>query len=397
MREQVQRQVQQLAQSNPDAFRAILSQSYGDKLTPERREALLADAQEGRLPLPARFAWLPADQLQGAMGAYSPAQGGTVYINQDLANRPERLASVLLEESGHHLDQVIGGPDAASDEGERFRIGVQQGSPLSTEQLAEISASVAPETITLDVDGQPTEVEAIFPAVIAYLGKVGAGTAIDVTIDMAIAALTGEPFDTWRSVRDNVGWNAAPGGEIANKARKANQLRRALDTARETIRAVNNTPAGRELLQTFNRAGAQLSRALDDMNPVAAREAYDTLMTTLDQAHRLRRGGRVTFERFGRFNGADYHGAMVNGRKNPAPRNGQLALDHSIELGGNSRRRMALQPEDPSRPFVVLDRTAEGVYHGHSRSWAELDQRMRQSLINAGIVNRQGRILRGID
>jgi hypothetical protein len=45
-----------------------------------------------------------------------------------------------------------------------------------------------------------------------------------------------------------------------------------------------------------------------------------------------------------------------------------------------------------NREFVVLDKTSDGLYHGHVRSWGELDQKMQAILRKAGLVDKKGNI-----
>jgi len=40
----------------------------------------------------------------------------------------------------------------------------------------------------------------------------------------------------------------------------------------------------------------------------------------------------------------------------------------------------------------VLDETAPGVYHGHTRIWGKLTHDMQNTLRNAGLVTRNGEI-----
>ncbi|WP_204343380.1 polymorphic toxin-type HINT domain-containing protein [Paenibacillus elgii] len=91
---------------------------------------------------------------------------------------------------------------------------------------------------------------------------------------------------------------------------------------------------------------------------------------------------------FGKFENADYHGETNNGVKNKAPNDGQTALDNSLSIGPNTDRRIGISDGE----FVVLDRTSEGLYHGHVRSWGELTPTMQAILRKAGLVNKKGKI-----
>jgi len=72
----------------------------------------------------------------GALGAYDSANGGTLYLDRSLLNgEPAKLQSVFNEEMGHHLDAVLGGADAAGDEGAVFAQTLEQG-PLDQNTLS---------------------------------------------------------------------------------------------------------------------------------------------------------------------------------------------------------------------------------------------------------------------
>jgi hypothetical protein len=99
------------------------------------------------------------------------------------------------------------------------------------------------------------------------------------------------------------------------------------------------------------------------------------------------------------------HGATerqtTKGVSNRAPKNGQDALDHSVQVKDTSPRRVGIDYEEGE--FVVFDETHQpgqqapmqstGVYHGHVRTWDQLDQPMQNALIRAGMTNRNGKIL----
>jgi len=99
----------------------------------------------------------------------------------------------------------------------------------------------------------------------------------------------------------------------------------------------------------------------------------------------------------GKFQGADYHHADSkgggNGGKSPAPKDGQKALDNSVlvkEKGNNGTQRRVAAVDDQ---FVVLDQTVKNEFHAHTRSWNELDQKMKTALQDNGITNHKGKIL----
>jgi hypothetical protein len=87
------------------------------------------------------------------------------------------------------------------------------------------------------------------------------------------------------------------------------------------------------------------------------------------------------------------HGTVARGNVSAAPVNGQSALDVSVQLKATSTRRIGIDYQEGQ--FVILDETSEGVFHGHVRSWAQLDQAQRNVLIRWGFVDRRGNILMG--
>jgi hypothetical protein len=70
----VQKDIQALARSRPEEFQAILEQAFGP-LEPAKAEELLAQAQDGKLPLPANVRFVERSELQGPNAAYSPEGG----------------------------------------------------------------------------------------------------------------------------------------------------------------------------------------------------------------------------------------------------------------------------------------------------------------------------------
>jgi RHS repeat-associated protein len=74
---------------------------------------------------------------------------------------------------------------------------------------------------------------------------------------------------------------------------------------------------------------------------------------------------------------------------------GQAALDNSLQVKENSARRIGIDYDRGQ--FVVLDQTYPGrpIFHGHYRTWAQLDNKMKAVLQRWGMVNRRGEILIG--
>ena len=77
--------------------------------------------ESGDVPMPANIEFVDAESMgPTAYGAYSPENGGTIYLAERLKDKPELMLSVINEELGHHFDSVHGGADASGDEGAIF-------------------------------------------------------------------------------------------------------------------------------------------------------------------------------------------------------------------------------------------------------------------------------------
>ena len=59
-------------------------------------------------------------------------------------------------------------------------------------------------------------------------------------------------------------------------------------------------------------------------------------------------------------------------------------------MPGNTTRRVGVDSEN--KEFNVFDEHSEGKFHGHVRQWGELTQEMKNVLIDAGLVNKKGKI-----
>jgi len=150
----------------PD-FEQTLLKIYGEKARPHLPQ-LIQQAKAGTLPMPA-LRFVPADTLQGNQGAYSPAQGGMILLNQDLQQDPEALLQTFKEEYGHFLDeQVFLDPqgqasDTLGDEGQMLAAGLKALAAGQSE--AEIDAALEAGRQDLDdsgeieLDGQKIKVE----------------------------------------------------------------------------------------------------------------------------------------------------------------------------------------------------------------------------------------------
>ena len=151
-----QSQLRALAQSDPDKLQGILKQAFGKKIDAGAMDRIIEQSL-GEFPLPANVKLVDGDALKGANGAYSPSDGGTIFINRELIGDPQALKAVFNEEMGHHIDQQLGGADSLGDEGELFQKALAKGGPLSSGEAASIRKQR--DTGTITVDGQQLTVE----------------------------------------------------------------------------------------------------------------------------------------------------------------------------------------------------------------------------------------------
>jgi filamentous hemagglutinin len=103
-------------------------------------------------------------------------------------------------------------------------------------------------------------------------------------------------------------------------------------------------------------------------------------------------GGSVGAMRRMEYQGAPYHRAVDNPLKSKRPVHGQDALDLSVQVKPTSPRRIGIDYK--TGDFVVFDRTVNNIYHGHVRSWNQLEPGMKKALQEAGMVDRRGNIIR---
>jgi hypothetical protein len=92
---------------------------------------------------------------------------------------------------------------------------------------------------------------------------------------------------------------------------------------------------------------------------------------------------------YGRYEDVGYHKNHHSGQKSPRPLDGQAALDRSFPIDKGSDNRIGIS----NNQFVALNKTSEGVYHGHVRSWNELSDTMQAILRRQGLVSKKGKII----
>lgn len=87
-----------------------------------------------------------------------------------------------------------------------------------------------------------------------------------------------------------------------------------------------------------------------------------------------------------------HHASTVQGGfVSPAPSDGQLTLEASVQVKPESPRRVGV--DKVAQEYVVFDETVPGTFHGHTRTWDQLHPDMQRSLVASGAVTNNGRIL----
>jgi hypothetical protein len=288
LKKEFQNNMKDFATNDEANFRSILKQSFGDKLSTEKIDELVKKAKEGNFPVPENIKFVSPETLQGNHAAYSSDDGGTVFLSESLKDNKALLLHALTEESGHHLDNLIGGEDSQGDEGEIFSRGIQSRKPLSQEEL-EIARKDDDKGI-IEVDGKKVEVEFIAPAIIAgawWAGKVAAQTAVDGAIDIAIAAISGMPPPGAGAHLLNAVWNAIPGLGELDTIKKVKKLKDAIDTAVSGFNKLKNTPAGEMVLKKIDKLYKEVENAISSGNIGKAKEKLSELLHEVENAQAL--------------------------------------------------------------------------------------------------------------
>ena len=138
--QQLQQNLSNLAHQDPAGFRHALAQAFGGKVDAATLDNLLDLALADELPMPASIQFVDAGALgESSLGAYDSADGGTLFLDRSLLSDPQQLQSVFNEEMGHHLDALLGGADAAGDEGAVFSRTLESGQ-LSQQELTALKS-----------------------------------------------------------------------------------------------------------------------------------------------------------------------------------------------------------------------------------------------------------------
>jgi hypothetical protein len=295
----VQEQFRSLATQEPERFAHMLSQIYGDKLSPEMRQNLTQQAQAGEFPMPPHLRFVEAEVLNGSAAGYSPENGGTVFVSADYRNNPVGLAGILSAEVGHHLDAQLGGPDSPGDEGYLLGTALQQGGELSPEQL-EIGRQ-SQDKSTIQVDGREIEVENAAPLIAGawWAAKVAADTALDGALDIAIAAISGMPPPGVGAHVGNAIVNAFPVLGEWNTARKATELANVGRRAIQGLNYLRRVPGGENMVRRLETLLADAGQAIGRLDADEGKRLIKQFLSELGDAQRVARGVRSGSLRLG--------------------------------------------------------------------------------------------------
>lgn len=294
----VQEQIRRLATQDPARFERILSQVYGDKLSPEMRQQLTQQAQVGTFPMPANLRFVAPEVLNGSAAGYSPENGGTVFVSADYRNNPVGLAGILMAEVGHHIDAQLGGTDSPGDEGYLLDTALQQGTELSPEQLE--TGRMIQDKSTIRVDGRDIEVENAAPLLAgAWVAKIAADTALDGALDIAIAAISGMPPPGIGTHVGNAIVNAIPILGEWNTARKATELVNAGRRAIQGLNYLRRVPGGEQMVRRLETLLADAGQAANRLDADEGKRLIKQFLSELGDAQRVARGVRSGSLRLG--------------------------------------------------------------------------------------------------
>ena len=94
----------------------------------------------------------------------------------------------------------------------------------------------------------------------------------------------------------------------------------------------------------------------------------------------------------GKYKGVSYHHDYGQGRKSKAPKNGQKALDNSIEVSKSDKHNSSRVGISEGE-LVVLRESGDGTFHGYVVEWKELFQQQKTPLLRSKMVSSSGKIL----
>lgn len=269
---------QTMYNKDPENFKKILSTVYNQK-DPAKINELVEQIKSGTLPLP-DIKFVSSETLNGSNGAYSNENGGTIYLNESLKGNKSALLSVLIEETGHHFDNLLGGADTQGDEGQMLLASINKGEPLNEEEMSLLKQESDKGKII--VDGKEVEVEFALPLVAVWLGKAAIATTVDAFLEIAIGAITGTPPGLSTHVV-NAMMNLIPGLGEGNKVENIAKLTKAIDKVLDVVKTFEklNVPGSQKLLGNMTKYKDEMFKALESGDLSKAKNMFKSLIGSL--------------------------------------------------------------------------------------------------------------------
>lgn len=276
---------------DPENFKRILSSVYGQK-DPAKLNELLQKFENGELPLP-DIKFISSDTLKGANGAYSSENGGTIYLNESLKGNKSALLSVIVEETGHHFDKILGDSDTEGDEGQMLLASINKGEPLNEEEMSLLKQER--DTGKIVIDGKEVEVEFALPLVAIWVGRATAATTVDAFLEVGIGAITGTPPGLSTLVEDAM-LNLIPGLGEGNKVKNVAKLTEAIDKVIDVVKAFKNlkVPGSGDLIKKISACKDEMLKAVESGNLKKAQDTFKNLIGAIREvqvASSLEKGG----------------------------------------------------------------------------------------------------------
>lgn len=267
-----------LYKKDPENFKKILSSVYSQK-DPAKLNELIQKFEKGELPLP-DIKFMSSEALKGANGAYSSENGGTIYLNESLKENKSALLSVLIEETGHHLDNILGGSDSKGDEGQMLLASINKGEPLNKEEMSLLKQERDSGKIV--VDGKEIDVEFALPLVAIWIGKAAIATTVDAFMEVAIGAITGTPPGISTHVINGM-MNLIPGLGEGKKIKNIAKLTKAIDKVIDAIKALDKlrVPGAEKLVKNMAKYKDEMFKAMESGDLSKAKDMFKSLIGSL--------------------------------------------------------------------------------------------------------------------
>jgi len=137
--------------------------------------------------------------------------------------------------------------------------------------------------------------------------------------------------------------------------------------------AIRSAQAEQMLLQNMDKTGKNAGRNIANKEIHQSSSSSSSKLATETSKYSFKHGV---------YEDASYHTTKSNPIKSARPTNGQHALDNSFHIKDTSPSRIAVSNDE----FVVLMQHKPGHFHGHVRTWNQLEDKMKSILQKAGIV-----------